>query len=452
MSNHLAVQSISWKRSHRWRLPAFVPVAEIVLIILTCGILAWRLLPIGLATVALAFAAAMIWIGYCPDVPFTFAREALHIPGISEWWHLQSENSSSRATAHVRRWHLAGTGNKSQGQPISVVCLHGTFTSSHEFSEWAEELQRHQENMAGVVEIVAVDLPGHGLTGPWEWKSNNRCLPYSIDSDVEFLRQLFNCPEMIGKRIILVGHSIGGRIATAYTARYPERIVALSLLAPWGLRHGPSDPCMQHCIWFVKFVLSPRWRFLNVWLCLLLVRITPRPLVQYAVSTAFGPGPPRPQRQKIKAAADHMQGFMVCGGNRRTFVSRISNFVSQERHAQQAQLECKAQLAEIHCPVQLQWGESDSWLHLSRVSAWTHALTHCMKPSDVVVFPGIGHCLPEQIPEESAEAAWKFFRKSVEVHNSNKGFDRKRDAKQAGLDSEFDKVVHVPRLAPPCVG
>jgi pimeloyl-ACP methyl ester carboxylesterase len=147
-----------------------------------------------------------------------------------------------------------------------------------------------------------------------------------------------------------------------------------------------------------------------------------------------------------------MQGFMVCGGNRRTFVSRISNFVSQERHAQQAQLECKAQLAEIHCPVQLQWGESDTWLHVSRVSAWTHALTHCMKPSDVVVFPGIGHCLPEQVPEESAEAAWKFFRKSVDVHNSNKGFDRKRDAKQAGLDSEFDKVVHVPRLAPPCVG
>ena len=74
----------------------------------------------------------------------------------------------------------------------------------------------------GKFRTVAVDLTGHGKTAVPE--DINR---YSMEQQVEDLEALFDMLSL--ERFTLVGYSMGGRVALAYTVQYPERVSSLIL-------------------------------------------------------------------------------------------------------------------------------------------------------------------------------------------------------------------------------
>ena len=68
----------------------------------------------------------------------------------------------------------------------------------------------------GKFRTVAIDLTGHGKTAVPEDIAR-----YSMEQQVEDLEALFDMLSL--DRFTLVGYSMGGRIALAYTVQYPER-------------------------------------------------------------------------------------------------------------------------------------------------------------------------------------------------------------------------------------
>jgi pimeloyl-ACP methyl ester carboxylesterase len=107
----------------------------------------------------------------------------------------------------MRRWPGRG------GEPL--VLLHGLLDSSAGWSHLCERL-------SGV--RVAFDLPGFGYSDPPS--------PGSISG---YARDVAEGLEMLGvNRMTLVGHSLGGAVATALAELMPKRVTALVLLAPAG--------------------------------------------------------------------------------------------------------------------------------------------------------------------------------------------------------------------------
>ncbi|WWC73433.1 uncharacterized protein I206_107401 [Kwoniella pini CBS 10737] len=56
-----------------------------------------------------------------------------------------------------------------------------------------------------------------------------------------FVSSLESWRESVGlEKMVLVGHSLGGYLASAYSVRYPERVSGLILVSPAGIPHGPE--------------------------------------------------------------------------------------------------------------------------------------------------------------------------------------------------------------------
>jgi pimeloyl-ACP methyl ester carboxylesterase/DNA-binding SARP family transcriptional activator len=108
-------------------------------------------------------------------------------------------------TMHVLEW---------PGEEPAIVAIHGSGGLASRFANWGERL-------VPAVRVVAVDLRGHGF-------SDKPPSGYGVDDHVQDLLQLI---AVLGlRRPIVLGHSLGGSIATFVAAAAGERIGGLVLL------------------------------------------------------------------------------------------------------------------------------------------------------------------------------------------------------------------------------
>jgi pimeloyl-ACP methyl ester carboxylesterase len=120
-------------------------------------------------------------------------------------------------------------GGGTEGLP--VVLLHSFGGDS---GQWASQLShlRHQRR------ALAIDLRGHGKS------ASPRDLDYAVASFAKDVDAVVNALGL--KRVVLVGHSLGGAVAIAYAGAHPNRVAGLVLVgAPGRVPPEQSKPILQ---------------------------------------------------------------------------------------------------------------------------------------------------------------------------------------------------------------
>lgn len=114
------------------------------------------------------------------------------------------------------RFHRAGSSGP------AVVLLHGGGLANGMVS-WRTTIPVLAEDHR----VFVPDLPKQGESTPWHGRANQRNLE-------EVLRWLLDTWEI--KQAVLIGHSVGGSVATGFALRHPGRVHGLVLADSEGLR------------------------------------------------------------------------------------------------------------------------------------------------------------------------------------------------------------------------
>ncbi|CAI1878266.1 alpha/beta fold hydrolase [Serratia entomophila] len=105
----------------------------------------------------------------------------------------------------------------SWGKHAAPACLliHGLDNNTHIWDTIATELSES-------FRVYTIDIRGHGES---DWANSNSYTLSTLINDIEQVRAYLSLSDFI-----MIGHSLGGRIATYYTAEYPKYVKKLVLI------------------------------------------------------------------------------------------------------------------------------------------------------------------------------------------------------------------------------
>lgn len=144
------------------------------------------------------------------------------------WERLKPRVKPDLAPGKIANLPSGQTHYRWQGPPDGpvVACIHGLTTPSYIWEQVATGLAEAGHR------VLSYDLYGRGFSGR----------PTGDQDAGFFLRQLQELldDQQVSGAITLLGYSMGGSIATAYTCAHPDKVTALWLLAPAGIEHNPT--------------------------------------------------------------------------------------------------------------------------------------------------------------------------------------------------------------------
>ena len=103
---------------------------------------------------------------------------------------------------------------KVKGKGRAILFLHG-FLGSKEI--WDDYVTRLAKNFR----VISLDLPGHG-------KSQNLGYIHEMELIAKLIHALLQ--ELKIRRVVLVGHSLGGYAALAFAEQFPDNLLGLILV------------------------------------------------------------------------------------------------------------------------------------------------------------------------------------------------------------------------------
>jgi pimeloyl-ACP methyl ester carboxylesterase len=140
---------------------------------------------------------------------------------------------------HVLTWDGGGS--------TTVLCLHGFLDSAWGFAQTAPRLAE-----AGF-HVVAVDLRGHGDT---EWVK-----PGGNYHFFDYVFDVADLAEAVSRdRLAIVGHSMGGAIASLYGASFPERPERIAIMEGLIIHEQPLEEMPERTAQWITSVRRLRQR------------------------------------------------------------------------------------------------------------------------------------------------------------------------------------------------
>lgn len=134
-----------------------------------------------------------------------------------------------RGIARLKNTDLFYLDTKTDGP--AILCLHGRWGRAE---TWCDLIERY----GAAYRVIAPDQRGHGLSGKPISK-------YTAEEMVQDILELLDFLEL--ESVILVGHSMGGRIAGYFAALHPPLVRALAILDKSARGPAPvSAPPLEH--------------------------------------------------------------------------------------------------------------------------------------------------------------------------------------------------------------
>ncbi|HEV2678938.1 MAG TPA: alpha/beta fold hydrolase [Rhodanobacter sp.] len=144
-------------------------------------------------------------------------------------WLMQANFAREAMVSHLDK-HSVQTGDTrwvyyEGGEGPTIVLLHGFAANKEVWLSIAKLLTPH-------FHLIIPDLPG--------WGESSRATDTSYNIDAQAARLDAFVQTLRLQRFVLVGHSMGGAVATAYASEHPEHVAELALIDAFGLKATPN--------------------------------------------------------------------------------------------------------------------------------------------------------------------------------------------------------------------
>ena len=228
---------------------------------------------------------------------------------------------------------------------LPIVLLHGFAADNDTWMNVQTALAQHRR-------AVAFDLPGHGLSLGYPI-GNARAMADAVAASLDAL----DLP-----RVHLVGHSMGGAVASVLAMRRPTRVASLTLLAPGGF--GPE---------------------INHRLLRAMARATEEHELQLLIEQFFGWEAKVPRMLATRIAEIRRDPAVI---------PPLAAILDAILDGDVQRTFDPARLAEIGCPVKVLWGTQDRVLPTRQ----SHRLPGVIATH---VFERVGHMVHLEVPRET---------------------------------------------------
>jgi pimeloyl-ACP methyl ester carboxylesterase len=248
---------------------------------------------------------------------------------------------------------------RSTGKPL--LLLHGTGASMQTWDPWINEL-------ADDFEIITLDLPAFGLTGP------NPKHDYSIVMYVRVVDVLMRKLKI--DSFAIAGNSLGGLIAWKYAAEHPSKVTDLVLIDAAGFpRNQPLPLAMR----LAKDPIVGK----------VMLKITPMSLLVKSLKEVYSD-----DSKVTPDLIDRYFSLLRRPGNRQAYVDRVKQPLAIDTR----------QLSGLKMPVLIEWGGEDAWIPVGDATKFKQAIPQ----AEVKIYPKAGHVPMEEIPTITAGDAKAF--------------------------------------------
>lgn len=254
-----------------------------------------------------------------------------------------------------------------------LLLVHGYTSSLESWQPWMDAV-------SGQYRVIAIDLPGHGLTqAPAGWEASPTAYAALIER--------FAAKQGL-TRFVIAGESMGGWAAWEYALAHPERLNGLVLVDSSGWPDERAATKKANDSFLVRALHNPLGRFL-------LQDLDARASLKNGLLLSF-----ENDRLVTEAMVDRYWDFNRAPGHR-TIITDL--FVDWDQWPMATPL----RLAAIRTPTLILHGEKDELVPLDHAREFAAAIPG----SQLIVYQGVGHIPPEEAPARSAADLLAFLGK-----------------------------------------